>query len=288
MISLKQCEKGEVILKENETGEVAYMIEKGSVEISREVNGEKIILATMKSGEIFGEMGMIDESPRSATVTAAEDTILKEIPRDEFFEAFKSDPDEVLPVLKSIFERLRDANVKIMQLEGEQLHSQTFSDLKPVAKREPEPVSPMPIPEVKKGPATIEEDPFFVGKQILPDLAYLEALTDEANAVLPKNPYPILDFPFLLGRKSNDPFSNNDLAISDKPPYKISRHHVKIIMENGKLGAIDRCSALGSTVDGKQIGGRSLPGPVFFNSEEGEIVLGGKNSPYKYKVYLKK
>ena len=278
MINLKQYEKGEIIIRENEVGEVAYIIQNGSVEISREINNKKIILATMSDGQIFGEMGMLDESPRSATVTAIENTLLREIHRDDFFETFKSNPVEVLPVLKSIFERLRDANVKILQLTAEKQEIKNSAPLVESMNEEAREVKDEEVEPIQT---------FCLSKKILPDLAYIEGLTKEANEALPQTPYPIMDFPFLIGRKSDDPFANNDLTIIDTPPFNISRHHIKIIFENGKLGAIDRCSSLGSFVNGKHIGGKSLPGPIFFDGPEGIITLGTKKSLFKYRVYLK-
>lgn len=290
MINLKQYGKGEVILNEDELGEVAYQIEKGLVEISRTVNAQKVVLAEMKDGDIFGEMGMIDESPRSATVTALEDTIVKELPRDEFFDSLQNNPDDVVPILAAIFERLRDANVKILQLEA-----LTQSGNAPVATPDKEELETASIPEPEEElqvqqepvPAPIESDPFFIGRKIRKNIAYIEGLTKEAVEALPKHPYPIMDFPVLIGRKSNDPFANNDLEIDNDPPYVISRHHLKIIFEQGKLGAIDRCSTMGSLVQGKLVGGKALPGPVYFDGKEGEFTLGKKKSPYKYKIYLK-
>ena len=49
---------------------------------------ENFILALKRTGDIFGEMSMVDDKPRNATITAREDTMVREIPRDSFFESF--------------------------------------------------------------------------------------------------------------------------------------------------------------------------------------------------------
>ena len=69
MIPLSRYEAGEVIIQENDLGETAYVITQGQVEVSKELNGQKVHLAYLGAGETFGEMSMIDEKPRSATVT---------------------------------------------------------------------------------------------------------------------------------------------------------------------------------------------------------------------------
>ncbi|MFQ5444277.1 MAG: cyclic nucleotide-binding domain-containing protein, partial [Nitrospinales bacterium] len=62
--------RGSKIFRDGEPGNCAYLIEKGSVEISSHRKGKKIVLATLSEGELLGEMALIDNSVRSATATA--------------------------------------------------------------------------------------------------------------------------------------------------------------------------------------------------------------------------
>ncbi len=75
---------GQEIFHMGDPAENAYIIERGRVEISTEQCGEKLVLAYLGDGEIFGEMSMIDDAPRSATVTATEDTEVIVIDRERF------------------------------------------------------------------------------------------------------------------------------------------------------------------------------------------------------------
>ena len=68
MISKRQFEAGEVIFRENEIGESAYVIDQGRVKVLKNLDGKTVHLAYIGAGEPFGEMSMIDEKPRSATV----------------------------------------------------------------------------------------------------------------------------------------------------------------------------------------------------------------------------
>src|SRR5262249_59321797 len=117
MITLSPYEAGEVIIQENDFGETAYVIRKGKVEVRKKLNGQNVHLAYLGVGETFGEMSMIDEKPRSATVTAVTETVVSEIRRDDFFHSFQSDPQVALTLLKVLFERLREAQAMILQLQ---------------------------------------------------------------------------------------------------------------------------------------------------------------------------
>jgi CRP/FNR family transcriptional regulator, cyclic AMP receptor protein len=67
----------EIVFKEGTRGDKMYIIIAGKVKISRNIGrGEEEILVTLESGALFGEMGPIDESPRSARATAIGETVL--------------------------------------------------------------------------------------------------------------------------------------------------------------------------------------------------------------------
>jgi CRP-like cAMP-binding protein len=63
---------GDVIIRQGSYETSAYIIESGKVEISITVNDKKTVFAIMGEKQIFGEMGLMDDRPRSATVTALE------------------------------------------------------------------------------------------------------------------------------------------------------------------------------------------------------------------------
>lgn len=68
---------GSIIFRQGEASDVAYMIESGSVEILRELQGggtER--LAVLHAGQMFGEMGPMDAAPRSATARVLSDAVL--------------------------------------------------------------------------------------------------------------------------------------------------------------------------------------------------------------------
>ncbi|MDO8140847.1 MAG: cyclic nucleotide-binding domain-containing protein, partial [Candidatus Brocadiales bacterium] len=104
------CKKGEIIFKEGDVSDNAYIIKTGQVEISKDTGTQKVVLAVLKEGDIFGEMGLIEDKPRSATATALDDVRLKAINHEKFNELFLKDPASLIPFFKAVFERLRTMN----------------------------------------------------------------------------------------------------------------------------------------------------------------------------------
>ena len=70
-----------MIFREGDPGDSAYVVETGMVGIHKTVEGEKVNLAVMKEGELFGEMAILDSSDRMANAVALEDSIIISLPR---------------------------------------------------------------------------------------------------------------------------------------------------------------------------------------------------------------
>lgn len=275
MITLRQYSPGEAIIRENEKGECAYIIERGRVEITREKEGKPVHIAYLGAGMTFGEMSMVDDLPRSATVTAVEETMVREVHRDNLYENLTSNPETMIKLLKGIFERLRIANATIARMKEESKATAAKS-----AGQAPAPFS-FAREAPKPGPARAE--PGGVKS------VRIEGLTPRAVESLSDNPAVFGSLPIKIGRRTNDPLVQNHLEIADRDPLQISRHHVSIIQEGGKVGVLDRGSQLGASVDDERIGGKNdFPGPVFFKGDEGILVLGTEKSPFRFKVTIER
>ncbi|MBR7150246.1 MAG: cyclic nucleotide-binding domain-containing protein [Oscillospiraceae bacterium] len=101
--------KGEIIFRQNEFGSCMYDIEKGTVGIyvNYGEDGEKL-LAVLDSDDYFGEMGMIESYPRSATAVALEDgTEAEIITRENFGAYFEEKPEKVLLIMRHMGDRVR-------------------------------------------------------------------------------------------------------------------------------------------------------------------------------------
>ena len=113
--------KGEDIVQENDLSDCVYIIHSGLVEVTRmTAEGEKKVIADLGENEIFGEMGLIDGLPRSATVTALEDSTVSSISKECFDSLSRHNPEALMPILKILVSRLRavlDKNHPISQLD---------------------------------------------------------------------------------------------------------------------------------------------------------------------------
>lgn len=94
VIERKVYPVGEVIFKQGSNGRTAYIVQKGRVEIVRENDdGSEAILATIGNGAMFGEMAVIDDSPRMATARAVEPTTVIVVTEQMFLQKLeKADP----------------------------------------------------------------------------------------------------------------------------------------------------------------------------------------------------
>ena len=109
MNQVKTFEKNEVIFKEGSFGQCMYEIQSGSVNIYVDFGKEtEKLLTTLEVGKFFGEIGVAEVLPRTATAIAAEDhTSLAEITSANFSAYFQNEPQKLLAIMHHMSERLR-------------------------------------------------------------------------------------------------------------------------------------------------------------------------------------
>ena len=117
---LQSYREGQKIFGEGDSGDAAFLVESGLVEISRTVKGEKMILKRIGPGGLFGEMALIDAQPRMADAEAVEKTKAFLVPTVVFKNQLNSsDPfmrKLVLALMnhaRSLSGQLADANKKL-------------------------------------------------------------------------------------------------------------------------------------------------------------------------------
>ncbi len=114
----KNFRKGEIILvEEDDSNQSLFIIAKGEVKVVLTAeDGREAILATLKEGDFFGEMALLDGEPRSATVRAVEESRLLMIRREDFLENVRKLPELALTLLGEMSRRLRKSNRQISSL----------------------------------------------------------------------------------------------------------------------------------------------------------------------------
>jgi CRP-like cAMP-binding protein len=110
--------QGEIIFQEDSIGNSMMLITSGEVRVSQtaETNAEEALIV-LKEGDVFGEMALIDDLPRSATTIAHTNVIIFEISRANFLNFIKNDCDSGVRILlrlaKILSARLRETDNKL-------------------------------------------------------------------------------------------------------------------------------------------------------------------------------
>lgn len=98
-------EPGDEVFAEGETADALYLVLDGKVRVHKNDR----VIAELGERECFGEMGILDAAPRSATVTAISDTNLLKISREDFQEIMAEKPEIASGIIKVLTRRLRNA-----------------------------------------------------------------------------------------------------------------------------------------------------------------------------------
>lgn len=147
---------GDVIIREGEPGDELYLVLDGSVDIVKDGS----FITTFRRGEHFGEMALVDSSPRSATVVARDEARLLIIRRQDFYNILAKEPEVSVKLLwsfvKVLTQRLRKTT---SQLSGERLGAQAedLSDEVDVFE-EDDGAQPPPIPAKSEPEAEAEAE----------------------------------------------------------------------------------------------------------------------------------
>lgn len=110
-------DKGQVIVSENTPGDSLFVIMDGNVKVSViSSEGKEIILSTLKGGEFFGEMSLLDGATRSANVISLSKAHLLRLSREDFLNHILPNREIAAGVLAVMSRRLRAANERITNL----------------------------------------------------------------------------------------------------------------------------------------------------------------------------
>lgn len=286
---------GEVMLREGETGDVAYLIVSGRVSITKNSPQGVIRLTTMGPGQMVGEISLIDCKPRIATAVALEPVSARVIRKDQFDRMLRSNPDMAFQLLRVLADRLRDAHDTILSIQSG--HSAAFRSQAGSASG-----SPTPSPtEAGATPAqaadrAAQAQPDMLKVMTMPQreppkqkvmVTTIDGASDAALVSLEGEPLVITEYPYLIGRDSRSSSADNDFWIADNPPYQVSRNHLAIILDRNEILITDRGSHLGFGFDGERYGqGEDEERTAYAAPGEHTLVIGGEDSPYRYTLMV--
>ena len=116
LMTERRCEPGEIVFKEGEGGDAMYVIWSGQMIALKGTLRSPTILGYRGPGDVIGEMALLEDQPRSATIIALEFVRLLRIQRADFQKWVSEMPDIGMTIMSMLSARLRDAdNVRLME-----------------------------------------------------------------------------------------------------------------------------------------------------------------------------
>ena len=255
---------GEVIFAEGDYSTDAYIVSRGRVEVYV-TRGSDRQLAIFHDGAVFGELSLLTDQVRTASVRALEETSLIVIAQDGFLELWRREPDVVLPLLRVIFERVRDITSLANELALDE-HNRAIVAAHAGGAESIAGASPERMPHV-----------------------VIEGATPAAREALDDAPLALARFPYRIGGDggSDRLFVNNDLVLAPSEAAAVARNHCMLINVNGRCFVVDRGSRMGTFVNGVRVGQWRTPSRVELAPGRSELAVAGPRSPYRFHVTVR-
>ncbi len=112
----KICNDAEYVVRQGERGECMYIVLSGELEVVRRSQGREFFLATLGSGDFFGEMSLIDNEPRTASVRSVGQSEVMMLDRQNFLGQLQQDASLAFQILSKMAGRARDLSQRLMNI----------------------------------------------------------------------------------------------------------------------------------------------------------------------------
>ncbi len=110
---------GEILFRDGDSGELLYVVSRGELAVIKEVHDEERELARLPAGSFVGELSMLNGEPRSATVVARTDCLLRVYDRASFESMLISNPSVAIRLVYELASRLQGSNDMLAQLRSQ-------------------------------------------------------------------------------------------------------------------------------------------------------------------------
>src|SRR5215813_2576405 len=194
--------EGQVLFREGHPANSVFRVLSGTVDIVRELDGYPILLGRVGVGQFVGEMGVVENRPRSATARAASEVEAEVLTPSEFLDEIVSSPQPARELIRRLSPRLRQADDRIVN--DERRSGQTAGNRQQHREL-------TAVPSIKN--------------------AYLAAKNPWLQQEL-HTPVGLGGLPFVMGRRpitgEDVPSLQPDLMLDDTAPFRLSRNHFVI------------------------------------------------------------
>jgi CRP-like cAMP-binding protein len=254
---MRRCQfsQGETIFSEGTESTEAYLLRSGRVEILKATPQGSVRLAVLGDGDVVGEMGLLDERPRSATARAVETVVADAVSPKEFVDLILNQPKQSIVLLRALFERLRTTN----QLLAAKIKA-------------------------------TKETPGLPSARLVPLTPETQAALPETGLQVIRFPFRIGRKP---KSTEGEVLSLNEVDLPDKRPYVLSSNHFAIDLDGGNVIVRDRGSQFGTQVNDRVIGTAAQQDATRLQPGENTIVAGAsipadyrRESPFRFKLIL--
>jgi CRP-like cAMP-binding protein len=109
--------EGQVLFREGDPADGVFRLLSGAVDIVRDLDGDPILLGTVSAEQFIGEMGVVENRPRSATARAASEVEVEFITPTEFLDQIAGSPQAARELIQRLSQRLREADDRIVNDE---------------------------------------------------------------------------------------------------------------------------------------------------------------------------
>ena len=252
--------EGQILFREGDPSDGVFRLSSGTVDVFRELDGDPISLGTVGAGQFIGEMGVVENRPRSATARATSEVEAEFLNPTEFLDQIAGSPRTASELIQRLSQRLREADDRIVH--DERRSSRALAIWKDV------------------------DDQTAVSSV---NNAYLAAKNPWLQRRF-RAPIGLGDLPFVVGRGpvagEGLPPLPPDLKLNDTVPFRLSRNHFMIEKRNGSYYVRDLCSTLGTIVNGEPIGEHFRGDDAPLRAGENEVIAGGVDSPFVFSVLI--
>jgi CRP/FNR family cyclic AMP-dependent transcriptional regulator len=129
--------KNATIVEEGLAGDYMYVIRQGRVKVTKaSEDGREKIMDFLERGAFFGEMSLLDQAPRSASVKTLEPSVLLALSRRDFLDLLRTSSDLALAVIQELTRRLREADVQASSISFLRVQERTRGLLERMARPE--------------------------------------------------------------------------------------------------------------------------------------------------------
>ncbi len=114
--NIQRFADGETIVSEGVVSNNAYIIMEGKVNVTKKVDKKTVLINTLQTGEVFGEMGLISQALRSASVVAVGNVTIGVIERENFEKLVSELPEELQAIVRALVDRLRFTSEQLSRI----------------------------------------------------------------------------------------------------------------------------------------------------------------------------